>query len=60
MAQTSSHVFFLFSLLPSECIKEVWKGDMGTKGGAKEAESDGTEEEGANEEEGKTHDAGEL
>ncbi|TKS92885.1 Protein canopy 4 [Collichthys lucidus] len=37
-----------------ECIKEVWKGDTGTKGGAAETESDGTEEE------AKTHDAGEL
>ncbi len=41
-------------------MKEVWKGDMGTKGGAKEAGSDNTEEEGGGEEEGKTHDAGEL
>lgn len=36
----------------SECINEVWKGDMGTKG---QAESENTDEE-----EGKTHDAGEL
>lgn len=41
-------------------MKEVWKGDMGNKGGAKEAESDSTEKEGADEEAGKTHDAGEL
>nr|XP_020467029.1 protein canopy homolog 4 [Monopterus albus] len=50
-----------------ECLKEVWKGDMGEKGGAEEAASDNTakqetsddaqEEE---EEEEKTHDAGEL
>lgn len=55
-------MFFVFSPPPSECIKEVWKGDMGTKGGAKEAESDSTEAEVANEKEkeGKTHDAGEL
>lgn len=46
--------FCFLSLPPSECIKEVWKGDMGTKGGATETESDGTEEE------AKTHDAGEL
>ncbi|KAF1380641.1 hypothetical protein PFLUV_G00165990 [Perca fluviatilis] len=37
-----------------ECIKEALKGDMGTKGGAKEAEGDSTEEEGTR------HDAGEL
>ncbi|XP_053199409.1 protein canopy 4 [Scomber japonicus] len=47
-----------------ECLKEVWKGDMGTKGGAKESSSDRTGEERANnkaeEEEGKTHDGGEL
>lgn len=36
----------------SECINEVWKGDMGTKG---PAESESTDEE-----EGKTHDGGEL
>ncbi|XP_020484914.1 protein canopy 4 [Labrus bergylta] len=44
-----------------ECMVEVWKGDMGNKGAAKEAESDSTDgEEGANKEAGKTHDAGEL
>lgn len=49
-----------------ECLKEVWKGDMGTKGGVKESASDSTGDEGANnsakeeEEEGKMHDAGEL
>ncbi|XP_034712869.1 protein canopy 4 [Etheostoma cragini] len=37
-----------------ECIKEALKGDMGNKGGAKEAEGDSTEEEGTR------HDAGEL
>ncbi|XP_034413409.1 protein canopy 4 isoform X1 [Cyclopterus lumpus] len=37
-----------------ECMKEAWKGDMGTKRRDKEAESDGTGEEGT------THDAGEL
>lgn len=37
-----------------ECMKETWKGDVGVKGGAEEAESAGTEEE------GKTHDAAEL
>ncbi|XP_031707027.1 protein canopy 4 [Anarhichas minor] len=37
-----------------ECIKEAWKGDMGTKRGDKEAEGDSTQEEGT------THDAGEL
>lgn len=52
-------VFFLPS---SECLKEVWKGDMGTKGGAEEeATSNGAEDGGANEKEAeKTHDAGEL
>ncbi|XP_042370502.1 protein canopy 4-like, partial [Plectropomus leopardus] len=35
-----------------ECIKETWKGDVGVKGGAKEAASA--------DEEGKTHDAAEL
>lgn len=37
-----------------ECMKEAWKGDMGTKRRDKEAESDGTGEEGM------MHDAGEL
>lgn len=48
----SSFVDFFFS---SECLNEVWKGDMGTKGAAEDekAPSDDTEE-------GKTHDAGEL
>ncbi|KAL7374918.1 hypothetical protein ABVT39_009020 [Epinephelus coioides] len=43
-------------LKPSEqeCMTEMLKGDTGTKGGAKEADSDSTEEE------GKTHDAAEL
>nr|XP_033507917.1 protein canopy 4 [Epinephelus lanceolatus] len=43
-------------LMPSEqeCMTEMLKGDTGTKGGAKEGDSDGTEEE------GKTHDAAEL
>lgn len=54
----------VFSLTSSECLKEVWKGDMGTKGGAEEEEtatSSSAEEEGEKEkEEGKTHDAGEL
>lgn len=46
------------SLPLSECMKEVWKGDTGTRGGA---ESDGTtEEKEEEEEEGKMHDAGEL
>ncbi|XP_028284996.1 protein canopy 4 [Parambassis ranga] len=40
-----------------ECLEEVWKGDMGRKGGTKEARRTEEEEE---EEEGKTHDAGEL
>ncbi|XP_023276575.1 protein canopy homolog 4 [Seriola lalandi dorsalis] len=47
-----------------ECLKEVWKGDMGKKGGAGEAGGDSTEEEGVNDntkkEEQKTHDGGEL
>ncbi|KAM6959745.1 protein canopy 4 [Tautogolabrus adspersus] len=44
-----------------ECMMEVWKGDMGNKGGAEEAESDSTGgEAGVNKKEGKTHDAGEL
>ncbi|KAM7366307.1 hypothetical protein PAMP_015757 [Pampus punctatissimus] len=45
-----------------ECMKEVWKGDMGTKGGTEESASDSTGEEGANNsvKDGKTHDAGEL
>ncbi|KAM9501061.1 protein canopy 4 [Clarias gariepinus] len=37
----------------SECLKEVWKGDMGVKGSAEESE-------GEPEEDGQTHDAGEL
>lgn len=37
-----------------ECLKEVWKGDMGKKGMKEEANSEGGEEI------GKTHDAGEL
>ncbi|KAM3590273.1 uncharacterized protein V6R79_006948 [Siganus canaliculatus] len=45
-----------------ECMKEVWKGDMGSKGGAeggaKDVKSDRAEEE--MEAEGKSHDAGEL
>lgn len=56
-----------FHLPSSECLKEVWKGDTGTKGGDKEesARNDGAEQEGANdsekkEEEPTTHDAGEL
>ncbi|XP_051284813.1 protein canopy 4 [Dicentrarchus labrax] len=43
-----------------ECMEEVWKGDLATEGGAKEAEGDSTDEEGANEKEAKTHDAAEL
>ncbi|XP_035531056.1 protein canopy 4 [Morone saxatilis] len=43
-----------------ECMEEVWKGDLATKGGAKEAEGDSTDEEGANEKEAKKHDAAEL
>lgn len=43
-----------------ECMNEVWKGDMGTKKGAEETESDTKEEEEASEEEKKTHDAAEL
>ncbi|XP_030609855.1 protein canopy 4 [Archocentrus centrarchus] len=44
-----------------ECLKEVWKGDLGNKGGAEEVTS--AEEEGAKQEQEddiKTHDAGEL
>ncbi|KAM4611271.1 protein canopy 4 [Polymixia lowei] len=36
-----------------ECLKEVWKGDMGTKGSAEDTTSNGVEE-------AKAHDAGEL
>uniref|UniRef100_A0A3Q3RJ11 Canopy FGF signaling regulator 4 n=1 Tax=Mastacembelus armatus TaxID=205130 RepID=A0A3Q3RJ11_9TELE len=51
-----------------ECLKEVWKGDMGKKEVAKEAAGGRAEEQGAKdneeeeeeEEEGNTHDAGEL
>lgn len=45
---------------PSECLEEVWKGDMGAKGEAEEEArtSERAEEEGENEQ--KTHDAGEL
>ncbi|XP_007242073.2 protein canopy 4 isoform X2 [Astyanax mexicanus] len=38
-----------------ECLKEVWKGDMGTKGTAEESESESNKEG-----DGQTHDAGEL
>uniref|UniRef100_A0A8D3A6E6 Canopy FGF signaling regulator 4 n=1 Tax=Scophthalmus maximus TaxID=52904 RepID=A0A8D3A6E6_SCOMX len=42
-----------------ECLNEVWKGDMGKRGGAEEAAAAGDEEEGADssmkEEEGTTH-----
>ncbi|XP_062240593.1 protein canopy 4 [Platichthys flesus] len=43
-----------------ECLNEMWKGDVGKKLGAEEAESDGAEEEeekanDGKEEEGKTH-----
>lgn len=37
----------------SECLKEVWKGDVGVKGPTVESESEP-------EEDGQTHDAGEL
>lgn len=47
-----SHVGVCLSLPLSECMKEVWKRDMGAK---RRAESDSAEEE-----EGKKHDAGEL
>ncbi|CAK6952909.1 protein canopy 4 [Scomber scombrus] len=57
----TSHVL---NMSERECLKEVWKGDMGRKGRAKESASKSTGEEGANnkakEEEGKTHDGGEL
>lgn len=50
-----------FFLPLSECMEEVWKGDMGAKGGAEKAESESTEKEGAREEkEDKRHDGGEL
>ncbi|KAI4897057.1 hypothetical protein NFI96_011405 [Prochilodus magdalenae] len=39
----------------SECLNEVWKGDLGVKGSAEESESDGKSEG-----EEHTHDAGEL
>ncbi|MCI4377301.1 hypothetical protein PGIGA_G00201970 [Pangasianodon gigas] len=37
----------------TECLKEVWKGDLGVKGSTVESESE-------REEDGQTHDAGEL
>ncbi|XP_008319502.1 protein canopy 4 [Cynoglossus semilaevis] len=40
-----------------ECLKEVWKGDMGNKGGAEEASNKSVEEK---EEGTKTHDGSEL
>ncbi|XP_068612064.1 protein canopy 4 [Brachionichthys hirsutus] len=43
-----------------DCMNEVWKGDVGNKGGAEEAERNGKEEEGSHEEEGNLRDAGEL
>ncbi|XP_029382518.1 protein canopy 4 [Echeneis naucrates] len=47
-----------------ECLKEVWKGDMGSEGEADEATSNSAEEERVNdntkEEKGKSHDAEEL
>ncbi|KAL6490771.1 hypothetical protein MHYP_G00011160 [Metynnis hypsauchen] len=39
----------------SECLKEIWKGDMGTKGSTEESESDDGREG-----ERRMHDAGEL
>lgn len=42
----------VFVLLLSECLQEVWKADMGRKGGA---DGDGGEEGTA-----KSHDSGEL
>lgn len=51
-SQMCSHVGVCLSLPLSECMKEVWKRDMGAK---RRAESDSAEEE-----EGKKHDAGEL
>lgn len=42
----------MFVRLLLECLKEVWKGDMGSKGGA---DSESREEETA-----KSHDSGEL
>lgn len=51
-SQMCSHVGVCLSLPLSEYMKEVWKGDMGSK---RRAESDNAEEE-----EEKTHDAGEL
>lgn len=59
----------VFFLPLSECMEEVWKGDMGAKGGAEKAESESTEKEGEREEkedkrhdekEDKRHDGGEL
>lgn len=59
-AQTFS-LMCVFLLLLSECIEEVWKGDLGAKGGAEKAESESTEKQGAREEkEDKRHDGGEL
>ncbi|XP_028998670.1 protein canopy 4 [Betta splendens] len=44
-----------------ECLKEVWKGDMGTKGGAEEeTRSDKAAADSETKERGNTHDGGEL
>lgn len=60
IAETLS-LMCVFFLPLSECMEEVWKGDMGAKGGAEKAESESTEKEGAREEkEDKRHDGGEL
>lgn len=51
LTHTSSHYFQALCPSLSECLNEVWKGDMGMKGSKEESEGEDGRQ---------THDAGEL